>query len=782
MANNIGFSSALKITDLNDFITPSQTKNMSETNDKSDKQKIRESAEESLKQLTEELERLSSGDAMPGPDGQPLRDRWTEDNWEQEMAKHPFFNTNPNVGYESSPLVDALRDLKYDKEFNSKEELVNSYREDGNENFRRKKYLWAVESYSEAIKVDSEDNALMSIVYNNRSSAHYYLQNYRSSANDAIKAYELDSNNQKALIRIVLCYFELKEYSKCLEICRNNSHLKLDLLSDYEKKASIEVKIKERNERKDKTETLKRKQIEDKIQSVVNERGVKFMGSLFDSIHPAADGKHVTLDESGGLVWPVLLLYPEYGESDFIEMFAENHTFIQHLNVMFAEFADWDTKRKYKPNDIIACIKPIEKSKEKKNVKTTVEISLGDCLACSGCITSAETVLIEQQSHEELYRIIDFNKKNPNKKRTIVVSMSLQSMASIAAKYRLSVESAAQKMSSFFHSLGVDYIFDTSLAQHFSLIESQKEFMDRFEKKQFPVLSSVCPGFVCYAEKTHGELVVPLLSRVKSGQQIMGLLVQQFLKDKKLTTSDVFHITLMPCYDKKLEATRSGSEFCDLSDDHKKEVDIVLTPIELEVMLNKESVVLSELSDRPLDSITEDSNDPHITSHLGSGSGGYVENVFRFMAAKYFDSYYKAGQQLEYKVLRNKDFIDLTLEDESGNKLLSFAIINGFRNIQTLVQRIKRKTCHYQYVEVMACPSGCLNGGAQVRPESVDEPLLERVEELYKSIPITSLPVDSQHKLVIDLYDKHFPNEDNAKLYAVFKAVPKTKNLINVNW
>ena len=340
-----------------------------------------------------------------------------------------------------------------------------------------------------------------------------------------------------------------------------------------------------------------------------------------------------------------------------------------------------------------------------------------------------------------------------------MISLSLQSISSIAAKHNLEVQSAAEKIASFFHSLGVDYIFDISLARHFSLIESQKEFLDKFNKNQFPVLCSVCPGFVCYAEKTHGELIVPFLSRVKSAQQIMGVLVKNFLKDKQLEGTDIYHITVMPCYDKKLEATRKRTDFCDISDEHIKEVDCVLTPIEIEVMLNKENIALSELIPRKLDFLSDDPNGGQLRSHIGSGSGGYVENLFRFMASKFFEKYYKSGEQLDYKILRNKDFIDLSLEDESGNKLLSFAIINGFRNIQTLVQRIKRKSCHYQYIEVMACPSGCLNGGAQLRPDSSEDPILGRVDELYKSIPITDLSVDSEDRQVLELYDKYFPNE-----------------------
>ncbi|XP_054160868.1 cytosolic Fe-S cluster assembly factor narfl-like isoform X1 [Oppia nitens] len=437
-------------------------------------------------------------------------------------------------------------------------------------------------------------------------------------------------------------------------------------------------------------------------------------------------------------------------------------------------------------NDFItpsqACIKPIENNKEiKSNVKTNVNISLSDCLACSGCITSAETVLIEQQSYEELYRIINFNKNNESKRRTIVMSMSLQSIASIAAKHHLDMETTSRKLSDFFHNLGVDYILDISLARHFSIIEAQNEFLDQFNKNEFPVLSSICPGFVCYAEKTHGDLIIPFLSRVKSAQQIMGILVKQFLNDKQINASHVFHITLMPCYDKKLEATRNGTDFSHINADNFKEVDCVLTPIEIEIMLNRENVIFTELNERLLDKITGDPND-QMVSHLGSGSGGYAENIFRFMASKYFEKYYKCEQQLDYKVNRNKDFIDLTLEDESGNKLLSFAIINGFRNIQTLVQRIKRKTCDYQYVEVMACPSGCLNGGAQLRPESVDDMILERVDQLYRSLPITSLALDGQHQEIITLYDKYFPNKNISKLYTTFKAVPKTKNLINIKW
>ena len=114
--------------------------------------------------------------------------------------------------------------------------------------------------------------------------------------------------------------------------------------------------------------------------------------------------------------------------------------------------------------------------------------------------------------------------------------------------------------------------------------------------------------------------------------------------------------------------------------------------------------------------------------------------------------------------------------------MLSFAVVNGFRNIQTLVQKIKRKTCNYHYIEVMACPSGCLNGGAQLRSDDKSENLFDKVEQLYKSLELTKLTLDYENEELDKIYDKCFTRETLTKLHTQFKPVEKTLNLINVNW
>ena len=157
---------------------------------------------------------------------------WTEENWESEMEKHPLFiSKNPEPG-KGGPLVDALTQLKYDPEFNSPVELMESYKADGNENFRIKKYRWAIENYTEGINIARRELSkkditielevkvkiirLVATLYNNRATSHAYLENYRTSTNDAKLAYSLDPTNQKAILRVAKCLEALRKWSQLI--------------------------------------------------------------------------------------------------------------------------------------------------------------------------------------------------------------------------------------------------------------------------------------------------------------------------------------------------------------------------------------------------------------------------------------------------------------------------------------------------------------------------------------------------------------------------------------
>lgn len=182
------------------------------------------------------------------------------------------------------------------------------------------------------------------------------------------------------------------------------------------------------------------------------------------------------------------------------------------------------------------CIKPVEvrKGKTKTGSKITieedgliddigsrpklqkVEITLGDCLACSGCITSAEGVLITQQSQEEVLKVL--NENNANKSagndeniKIIVFTISQQTILSLAYKYgSTDVEEISQHITGYFKRLGADFVLNTKIADELSLIESRNEFIERYKsnvldadanKNTMPMLSSNCPGWVCYGKQ-----------------------------------------------------------------------------------------------------------------------------------------------------------------------------------------------------------------------------------------------------------------------------------------
>lgn len=103
-------------------------------------------------------------------------------------------------------------------------------------------------------------------------------------------------------------------------------------------------------------------------------------------------------------------------------------------------------------------------------------------------------------------------------------------------------------------SFGCEHVFDASFSRDISLIESAKEFVTKKKNNSTPVLASSCPGWVCYAEKKHGEEVIPYMSTAKSPQQIMGSIVKKHLcKSLKISPENIYHVAIMPCFDKKLE-------------------------------------------------------------------------------------------------------------------------------------------------------------------------------------------------------------------------------------
>ncbi|KAK9268170.1 hypothetical protein L1049_010612 [Liquidambar formosana] len=406
----------------------------------------------------------------------------------------------------------------------------------------------------------------------------------------------------------------------------------------------------------------------------------------------------------------------------------------------------------------------------------------------SGCITSAETVMLEKQSLDEFL-------SNINQGKDVIVSLSPQSRAAFAFHFGLSPVQVFRKLTTFFKSLGVKAIFDTSCSRDISLIESCNEFIMRYKqshsidgersKASLPVLSSACPGWICYAEKTLGSYILPYISSVKSPQQTIGATIKHHLCQKMgLRPDKIYHVTVMPCYDKKLEAARDDFVFSMESQGEAQEnagpripeVDSVLTSGEVLDLIQLKSVDFNTLEESPPDRLLTNVDEEGYLYGVHGGSGGYAETIFRYAAKTLFGREIKGP--LEFKTIRNSDFREVILEVE-GQTVLKFALCYGFRNLQNIVRKIKIGKCDYHFLEVMACPSGCLNGGGQLKPKpgQSGKDLIQSLESVYMENVLVANPFDNP--IVKGLYEEWLeqPGSEKANRYMHTEYHPLVKSI-----
>ncbi|KAK9477705.1 iron hydrogenase [Lipomyces japonicus] len=451
----------------------------------------------------------------------------------------------------------------------------------------------------------------------------------------------------------------------------------------------------------------------------------------------------------------------------------------------------------------LACINPVVIERSSKDVPTQIQIdssgnpvevsiddgksatqlspaqiNLSDCLACSGCITSAESVLVSLQSHTELLSVLRQAKEinHPNDdddnddggdqgKKIFVASISHQSRASLAAAYGLSIQTVDDKLTTLFKDiLGFQYMVGTGVGRQVSLAYSALEVLqDKQESK--PVLASACPGWICYVEKTHPH-VLPYLSSVKSPQQITGSLLKKLITaETGVSGQQIYHVSVMPCFDKKLEASRD-----DFAQDGVRDVDCVITTKEIVQLLIDQKIDFMTINEAADAVSIRQSLAPKIWQHdwnwdssEGSSSGGYLWHVLDSLA-KFHSS--NSGTAVSLKVIpgKNSDMVEYHLVTPDQVVVAKAAQVYGFRNIQNLVRKLKpsnsaRKIAvsharskksatataimnpaEYDYVEVMACPGGCINGGGQIGTPSADVSLKEWtliVEAKYKSLQVS---------------------------------------------
>ena len=258
------------------------------------------------------------------------------------------------------------------------------------------------------------------------------------------------------------------------------------------------------------------------------------------------------------------------------------------------------------------------------------------------------------------------------------------------------------KMVAALRRLGFDRVFDDCFGADIVVMEEGNEFIHRLHNDgPLPQLTACCPGWVNFCEWFFPEFI-PHLSTVKSPQQVFGALTKTYLADKMgLDPEKIFSVSVMPCVAKKFEAQRP-----EMKASGQQDVDVVLTTRELAQMAKEAGIFLPKLED-------EDYDDP-MGYASGAGvifgsSGGVMEATLRTV----YELLTKEPlPRLELKEVRSSYWVR-DAEIKVGDRLLRVAVARGLGPARRLLESVKSKEVAYDFIEIMACPGGCVGGGGQ---------------------------------------------------------------------
>jgi NADH-quinone oxidoreductase subunit G len=372
-------------------------------------------------------------------------------------------------------------------------------------------------------------------------------------------------------------------------------------------------------------------------------------------------------------------------------------------------------------------------------VSPAFEKSLGEtnCVNCGQCATVCPTgAIIVKSDLRKVWKAIY------NPKQRVVAQVAPAVRIAVGEEFGIKPgQNVMEKIAAAMRRLGFDYIYDTSVGADLTVIEESKEFLKKLESgdNKIPLFTSCCPAWVRYVETKHPELM-PYVSSCKSPMQMFGAVIKEYYKERDASESkETISVAVMPCTAKKVEATRE--EFIR---NGVRDVDYVITTTELCDMIKEIGIQFDE--------IEAESSDVPFSLYSGAGvifgvSGGVTEAVIRGIAENKTP---KALKEIEFIGARGIDGIKIC-ELPVADNILKIGIVSGLNNAEKLIERINSGEEHFDFIEVMACPGGCICGAGQ--PFCLIEDKNERAKGLYKVDKIAQIKRSEENPMVIALYD-----------------------------
>ncbi len=406
----------------------------------------------------------------------------------------------------------------------------------------------------------------------------------------------------------------------------------------------------------------------------------------------------------------------------------------------------------------------------KTHVGCAFEQDLGDtaCVSCGQCIVACPTgALSERDDTDKVWAAINDQTKH------VVVQPAPSIRVTLGEEFDMPIGTdVTGKLVAALRRLGFDKVFDTDFGADLTIMEEAHELIERLKSGgTLPMITSCSPGWINYMEHNFPELI-PNVSTCKSPQQMFGAITKTWYAEKSnIDPRDIFVVSVMPCTAKKDEISREDQN---AAGNGISDVDVSITTRELARMIKKARIVFQNLPDEKFDDLMGISTG---AATIFGVTGGVMEAALRTAAEMLTGT---KSEQVDFEDVRGLGGVKKA-SYQIGDSQVKVAVASGLSNVRRLLELVKSGQEKFDFIEIMACPGGCINGGGQpIQPAGVRnfvDVREKRAQALYNHDKDMKIRKSHENPAIIKLYDEFLKEPGSHKaheiLHTSYRAKPR---------